>query len=268
MPGCNVHSNFVLLSGTSKVAVATAPPSIVPVFRSRSSMAKSCGALPSLVISTVTFSPRSTRVSRARRTCRRRRGPLHLPLPAPSRHLPTDQTRCTHPGVHPQGGSQQTLAWSLEVSLISPFPCRSSHSRRYRHALGSGRALGRHARQQLIQPLRDPPVPVPQHLHGRRHQQKPNDCCIDKNCDGESETEYRARCTTDQSIDHMIRIVVADDQALVRKDFTLLLDSEKDIEVVGEAADGAEAVELAHRLEPDVVLMDVRMPHVDGIEAT
>jgi DNA-binding NarL/FixJ family response regulator len=66
----------------------------------------------------------------------------------------------------------------------------------------------------------------------------------------------------------VIRIVVADDQALVRKGFTLLLDSEEDIEVVGEAADGAEAVELAHRLEPDVVLMDVRMPHVDGIEAT
>ena len=66
----------------------------------------------------------------------------------------------------------------------------------------------------------------------------------------------------------MIRVVVADDQALVRTGFRLLLDSEDDMEVVGEAADGAEAVELTSRLQPDVVLMDIRMPRVDGIEAT
>ena len=66
----------------------------------------------------------------------------------------------------------------------------------------------------------------------------------------------------------MIRIIVADDQTLVRKGFTLLLDSEDDIEVVGEASNGVEAAELAERLRPDVVLMDVRMPVLDGIEAT
>ena len=66
----------------------------------------------------------------------------------------------------------------------------------------------------------------------------------------------------------MIRVVVADDQQLVRSGFRLLLESEADLEVVAEAADGAEAVALAERLAPDVVLMDVRMPRLDGIQAT
>ncbi len=65
-----------------------------------------------------------------------------------------------------------------------------------------------------------------------------------------------------------IRVVLADDQALVRAGFRALIDSEDDLEVVGEASDGAAAVELARRLGPDVVLMDIRMPHLDGIEAT
>jgi DNA-binding NarL/FixJ family response regulator len=65
-----------------------------------------------------------------------------------------------------------------------------------------------------------------------------------------------------------IRVLVADDQHLVRTGFRMILDTEDDIEVVAEAADGAEAVELAARHRPDVVLMDVRMPQVDGIEAT
>jgi DNA-binding NarL/FixJ family response regulator len=65
-----------------------------------------------------------------------------------------------------------------------------------------------------------------------------------------------------------IRVLVADDQHLVRTGFRMILDTEDDIEVVAEAADGAEAVELAARHHPDVVLMDVRMPQVDGIEAT
>jgi DNA-binding NarL/FixJ family response regulator len=66
----------------------------------------------------------------------------------------------------------------------------------------------------------------------------------------------------------VIRVLVADDQALVRGSFRLLVDSAPDLCVVGEAASGAEAVAVAAREHPDVVLMDVRMPAVDGIEAT
>ena len=65
-----------------------------------------------------------------------------------------------------------------------------------------------------------------------------------------------------------LRVVVADDQHLVRTGFRMILDTEDGIEVVGEAADGVEAVEVCRRLAPDVVLMDVRMPRMDGIEAT
>ena len=66
----------------------------------------------------------------------------------------------------------------------------------------------------------------------------------------------------------MIRVVLVDDQALMRAGFRALLDAEDDVEVVGEAADGTSAVQLARRLRPDVVLMDVQMPGLDGIEAT
>jgi DNA-binding NarL/FixJ family response regulator len=65
-----------------------------------------------------------------------------------------------------------------------------------------------------------------------------------------------------------IRVVIADDQALVRSGFTMLLSGETGIEVVGEASNGAEAVALAAREGPDVMLMDVRMPVMDGLEAT
>ena len=66
----------------------------------------------------------------------------------------------------------------------------------------------------------------------------------------------------------MISVVVADDQALVRGGFRMLVDAAGDMRVVGEAANGAEAVELVARYRPDVVLMDIRMPVTDGIEAT
>ncbi|MBD3147589.1 response regulator [Microbispora bryophytorum] len=65
-----------------------------------------------------------------------------------------------------------------------------------------------------------------------------------------------------------IRVLVADDQAMVRGGLRLILEDQPDIEVVAEAADGAEAVEAARRLRPDVSLVDVRMPRLDGIEVT
>ncbi|WP_422768710.1 response regulator [Plantactinospora sp. WMMC1484] len=66
----------------------------------------------------------------------------------------------------------------------------------------------------------------------------------------------------------MIRVLLADDQTLVRAGFRSILEGEDGIEVVGEAADGAEAIRLARRLRPDVVLMDIRMPGLDGLAAT
>lgn len=66
----------------------------------------------------------------------------------------------------------------------------------------------------------------------------------------------------------MIRVLLADDQALVREGFRMILDAQDDIEVVGEAGDGREALHQARTLRPDVVLMDIRMPELDGIEAT
>jgi DNA-binding NarL/FixJ family response regulator len=64
------------------------------------------------------------------------------------------------------------------------------------------------------------------------------------------------------------RVLIADDQPLMRTGFRMILDAEPDIEVVGEAADGEEAIRLTARVRADVVLMDVRMPRMDGIEAT
>ena len=65
-----------------------------------------------------------------------------------------------------------------------------------------------------------------------------------------------------------VRVLIADDQVLVRAGFKLILDAERDIDIVGEASDGLEAVTQARELHPDVVLMDIRMPGIDGLEAT
>ena len=66
----------------------------------------------------------------------------------------------------------------------------------------------------------------------------------------------------------MIRVLVVDDQPLVRSGFKMVLDERPDLELVGEASDGQQALELVRELDPDVVLMDVRMPNLDGVEAT
>ena len=66
----------------------------------------------------------------------------------------------------------------------------------------------------------------------------------------------------------MIRVLLAEDQAIVRAGFRALLDAEPDLEVAGEAADGREAVDLTRQLNPDLVVMDIRMPELDGLEAT
>ncbi len=79
----------------------------------------------------------------------------------------------------------------------------------------------------------------------------------------------RQRGAAEGRIDDMtISVIVADDQDLVRTGLRMILDAQPDIEVIGEAADGREAVALARELRPDVCLFDIRMPHVDGIEAT
>ena len=65
-----------------------------------------------------------------------------------------------------------------------------------------------------------------------------------------------------------VRVLIADDQALVRAGFKMILEAEPEIEVIGEAEDGVEAVEMINRLKPDVALMDIRMPRLNGLEAT
>src|SRR5207237_10452023 len=66
----------------------------------------------------------------------------------------------------------------------------------------------------------------------------------------------------------MIRVLIADDQELVRTGFRVILNAEPDLEVVGETSDGRETIEAVSSLRPEVVLMDIRMPNLDGIEAT
>ena len=76
------------------------------------------------------------------------------------------------------------------------------------------------------------------------------------------------RAPTVGLVDVSVRVLIADDQQLVRSGFRMMLEAEGDIEVVGEAADGQEAVSMARGLEPDLALIDLRMPRMDGIEAT
>ena len=85
---------------------------------------------------------------------------------------------------------------------------------------------------------------------------------------GASGSPPGCRSTARRASERMIRVLVADDQALVRGSVRLLVDTAPDLEVIGEAATGAEAVEIAAERKPDVLLMDIRMPGMDGIEAT
>jgi DNA-binding NarL/FixJ family response regulator len=82
------------------------------------------------------------------------------------------------------------------------------------------------------------------------------------------ERGYALSAVAEETPDMTVRILIADDQALVRAGFKMILDAEDDLDVVGEASDGAQAVAMANDLKPDVVLMDIRMPELDGIEAT
>lgn len=75
-------------------------------------------------------------------------------------------------------------------------------------------------------------------------------------------------CRYHGSMSEQIRVIIADDQELVRAGFAMVINSQEDMSVVGQAKDGYEAVELCKTLQPDVILMDVRMPRMDGIEAT
>ena len=68
--------------------------------------------------------------------------------------------------------------------------------------------------------------------------------------------------------ERQVKVLIVDDQSLVRAGFRMILDAEPDVEVIGEASDGREAVELVARVTPDVILMDIRMPNLDGLEAT
>src|SRR5690606_9034811 len=104
---------------------------------------------------------------------------------------------------------------------------------------GARRALPRHVARR--------PAPG-RRLPGRRH--------------------HPARAGSSMSRERPIRVGVVDDQALVRTGFVMILEVEPDIEVVFDAANGRTAVELVRRHRPDVVLMDIRMPELDGIEAT
>jgi DNA-binding NarL/FixJ family response regulator len=87
-------------------------------------------------------------------------------------------------------------------------------------------------------------------------------------CPARGRRWFHARGVQSERLRTSVRILIADDQALVRAGFKMILDAEEGLDVVGEAADGREAVALAERVKPDVVLMDIRMPEVDGIEAT
>ena len=87
-------------------------------------------------------------------------------------------------------------------------------------------------------------------------------------CANSSPVSGHGGCDGDVGVSEPVRVLVADDQALVRGSFRILVDTAPDLTVVGEGATGAEAVELAGHTKPQVVLMDVRMPVMDGIEAT
>src|SRR5215475_8477327 len=80
-------------------------------------------------------------------------------------------------------------------------------------------------------------------------------------------TWFGLRSRSEMKVSERVRVVIADDQALVRAGLKMVFEVEPDIEIVGEAADGDEAVAIAERTQPDVILMDVRMPRHDGLEA-
>jgi len=94
-----------------------------------------------------------------------------------------------------------------------------------------------------------------------------DDAAISYDCEVELEVQCQTRAWSELGVDHVRLNPAGTDHWVVRQGLRMFLDRESAITVVGEASDGSEAVELARRLRPDVVLMDILMPHMDGIEA-
>ena len=172
-------------------------------------------------------------------------------------------------------------AGETHASVRIEFSARRGDRRRARH--GAGRQLRRRARTGPVRQRRDrgrrrarPSGPRPdRHARARRTARRrtrrgAGAWRVPRPRPHPTRRRRRASVRRDGDPPRMtpVRLLIADDQSLVRTGFRMILDEEESLSVIGEAADGLEAVEMARGLKPDVVLMDIRMPGIDGIEAT